>query len=34
VKKALSRKALAKEAALWRGIKKAVKDNPEKVCRK
>jgi hypothetical protein len=34
VKKALSSKALAKEAEFWKGIKKAVKENPEKLCRK
>ena len=34
MKKALSEKALIHEAALWDGLKKAVKENPGKVCHK
>jgi hypothetical protein len=34
MKKALSEKALAEEAALWDRLKKAAKDNPGKVCHK
>jgi hypothetical protein len=34
MKKALSKKALVQEAALWNSLKKAVKERPGKVCRK
>jgi hypothetical protein len=34
MKKALSGKALAQEAALWDSLKKATKENPAKVCHK
>lgn len=34
MKKTLSNKALAKEAALWERMKSAVRDNPGTVCRK
>lgn len=34
MKKALSEKALAREAALWNSLKKAAKENPGKVCHK
>ncbi len=34
MKKTLSEKALAQEAALWDSLKKATKDNPAKVCHK
>jgi hypothetical protein len=34
MKKALSKKALFKEAAFWDGFKKIAKENPGKVCRK
>jgi hypothetical protein len=34
VKKALSKEALDKEAAFWTSLKKAVKENPGKVCHK
>lgn len=34
MKKALSRKALEKEAGFWSGIKKKIMQNPVKVCRK
>jgi hypothetical protein len=34
MKKALSGKALVREAALWDNLKKAMKDNPGKVCHK
>jgi hypothetical protein len=34
MKKALSDKALAQEAALWNALKKAAKEHSGKVCRK
>jgi len=34
MKKALSEKALAQEAAFWESLKKATKENPGKVCHK
>jgi len=34
MKKALTKKALAKEAAFWDGLVKATKGNPGKVCHK
>ena len=34
MKKALSKKALIQEAALWNSMKKAAKENPGKVCHK
>ena len=34
MKKAMSEKALAQEAALWNRLKKATKENPGKVCHK
>jgi hypothetical protein len=34
MKKELSKKALVREAALWDGLKKAVKENPGKICHK
>lgn len=34
MKKALSTKALAKEASFWAGLKKAAKEHPGKVCHK
>jgi hypothetical protein len=34
MKKTLHKKALAKEADFWSSFKKAVKENPGKVCHK
>ncbi len=34
MKKTLSKEALVKEAAFWSELKKAVKENPGKVCHK
>jgi hypothetical protein len=34
MKQALSQEALAKEAAFWDNVKKAVAENPGKVCHK
>jgi hypothetical protein len=34
MKKTLSKKALAQEAAFWDSLKKATKENPGKVCHK
>jgi hypothetical protein len=34
MKKPLSRKASQREASLWNDLKKALKDNPTKVCQK
>lgn len=34
MKKMLSKDVLEKEAALWKGLKKAAEENPGKVCRK
>ncbi len=34
MKKALSERALAEEAALWDRLKKAARENPAKVCHK
>jgi hypothetical protein len=34
MRKALSKKALAKEAAFWESFKKVTKENPGKVCHK
>lgn len=34
MKKVLSKEVLEKEAALWKGLKKAAADNPGKACRK
>jgi hypothetical protein len=34
VKKALSKKALVKEAAFWTAFKKAAQENPGKLCHK
>lgn len=34
MKKVLSKKALAKEAAFWGDLKKALQENPGKVCHK
>jgi hypothetical protein len=34
MKKALSKEALAQEAAFWESLKKATKENPGKVCHK
>jgi hypothetical protein len=34
VKKTLSKKALVKEAAFWSDFRKAVKENPGKICHK
>ncbi len=34
MKKALSKEALVKEAAFWSDFRKAVKENPGKVCHK
>jgi hypothetical protein len=34
MKKVLSDRALAKEAALWDRLKKAAQENPAKVCHK
>ncbi len=34
MKKIVSTKALQKEAAFWKGLKDATKDNPGKACHK
>ena len=34
MKKTVSKKALAKEAAFWSDFSKAVKENPGKICHK
>ena len=34
MKKALSKKALAKEAAFWSDLSRAVKENTGKICHK
>jgi hypothetical protein len=34
MKQALSKEALAKEAAFWGYVKKAIAENPGKVCHK
>ncbi len=34
MKKTLSKEALVKESAFWSEFKKAVKDNPGKLCHK
>ncbi len=34
MKKAVSEKVLVKEAAFWSRFKKAVKENPGKICHK
>jgi len=34
MKKPLSKEAVAQEAAFWESLKKAVKENPGKVCHK
>ncbi len=34
MRKALNRKAIEKEAALWKGMKKAIEENPGKICHK
>ena len=34
MKKALSKEALKKEAAFWTGLRKALNENPGKVCHK
>lgn len=34
MKKAMSKEALAQEAALWDRLKKATKESPGKVCHK
>lgn len=34
MKKAVSKQALMKEASFWNDLKKAVRENPGKVCHK
>ncbi len=34
MKKTMSRKTLVKEASFWNSLRKAVKENPGKVCHK
>ena len=34
MKKGVSKKALLKEASFWNALKKAVRENPGKVCHK
>jgi hypothetical protein len=34
MKKTVSKKALVKEAAFWSDFRKAVKENPGKICHK
>lgn len=34
MKKILSKKALMKEASFWNNLKRAIKENPGKICQK